>query len=175
MQPLTCPFPSNINPLQSNGFMFAISKLPEVTYFCQEAVLPSLSLPVAEISSPLVNYPIPGEKLTFGELEITFLIDEEMVNYKAVHDWMVGLGFPRQREQYRNFLNKDSIAISELSKGYSDATLQILSSANNPIRTIMFKDVFPTNLSSIQLQSTADSTIYLAGNATFMYTVYEFT
>lgn len=175
MQPLTCPIPGNINPLQSNGFMFAINKLPEVTYFCQEAVLPELDLPTASISNPLINYPIPGEKLTFGALTITFIIDEEMTNYKAVHDWMVGLGFPRQREQYRAFLNKDAMAITELSKGYSDASLQILNSANNAIRTITFRDVFPTNLSSIQLQSTADSTVYLAGSATFMYTMYEFT
>lgn len=175
MQPLTCPIPSNINPLQSSGFMFAVNKLPEVTYFCQSITLPELSLPTASVSSPFVNYPVPGEKLLFGELSITFLVDEEMVNYKAVHDWMIGLGFPRQREQYRSFVNKDALAISELYKGYSDATLQVLSSSNNPIRTIFFRDLFPTNLASLQLESTADSTIYLAGTATFMYTVYEFT
>ena len=174
MQPLTCPIPNNINPLQSNGFMFAINKLPEVSYFCQEATLPDLTLPAAPASSPLVDYPIPGEKLTFGELSITFLIDEEMTNYKAIHDWMVGLGFPKRHEQYRAFVNQGGSTTSELYKGYSDATLQILSSSNNPVRTIMFHDVFPTSLGSLQLQSNVDGTVYLAGNATFLYTLYEF-
>jgi len=176
MQSLTCPIPSNINPLQSNGFMFAINKLPNVSYFCQEANLPGLNLPAADMSTPFVDVPVPGEKLTFDEMTITFLIDENMANYIAIHNWMIGLGFPKSHAQYQQFIrnNASGLNTNELITGYSDGVLQIMNSSNNPIRTVQFSDLFPTQLQSIQLQSTTQDTVYLAGTATFRYTLYEF-
>lgn len=177
MLPLTCPIPENINPLQSNGFMFSIVKLPEIKYFCQEVTLPNLDAPAAEMGTPLVNTPIPGEKLSFGDLSITFLIDEQMKNYIALHDWMIGLGFPKSHAQYTNFVGSrlDELVLSELSAGYSDAVLQVLDSSNNPSRSIQFVDVFPTALNQITLTSTTTDTQYLAATATFQYTYYQFT
>ena len=175
MPTLSCPIPSNLNPLQSNGFMFAINKLPSVSFFCQEANLPGLTLPPAEVSSVFIDYPIPGEKLVFDDLQITFLIDENMENFMAIYNWMVGLGFPKLHEQYKQFVNSNDINPNELVAGYSDGVLQILNSSNNPIRTATFRDLFPTSLQSLQLQSTTNDTTYLAGNATFKYTLYEFT
>lgn len=175
MQTLTCPVPSNINPLQSNGFLFAIQKLPELTYFCQEVVLPDLQAPPAEFDNPLVVTPIPGEKLSFGDFSATFLIDESMSNYIAVYNWMIGLGFPESHQQYANFISKNVNATgSELLSGYSDGTLQILNSSNNVSRTVHFVDMFPTSLSSITLVTTTQDTTYLAATATFRYTAYRF-
>lgn len=176
MQPLTCPIPANINPLQSNGFLFGIQKLPEISFFCQEATLPDLQAPSAEIETPLVVVPIPGEKLSFGDLAITFLIDEGMHNYVAVHNWMVGLGFPESHEQYKNFISSrtNELNRNELLSGYSDGTLQILNSTNNPTRTVRFVDLFPTSLQQLTLQSTTQDTTYLAATATFRYTTYRF-
>jgi hypothetical protein len=124
----------------------------------------------------LVNAPVPGEKLSFGELSIQFLIDENMANYVAVHNWLVGLGFPQSHDQYKNFISTrtSSLDNNELLAGYSDGTLQILNSSNNPSRSIFFVDMFPTSLSQIQLQSTVTDTTYLAANATFGYTYYTF-
>lgn len=177
MQPLTCPIPANINPLQSNGFLFGIQKLPEISFFCQEANLPELTLPTADMASPLVDMPLPGDKPNFGELSITFLIDEEMINYVAIHNWLIGLGFPESHEQYANFISArtDQLNQNPLVAGYSDGTLQILGASNKAVRTIRFVDLVPTSLNSLQLQSTTSETTYLAGNATFRYTLYKFT
>ena len=174
MQSLTCPIPENINPLQSNGFMFGITKLPEVTYFCQEVNIPGVSLPEAVLSTPFSDVPIPGDKMVYDDLNITFLIDENMSNYTAVYNWMMALGFPKSREQYKVFMASQPAHLSELLKGYSDGTLQVLSSSMNTARAIRFVDMFPTNLSSLQLQSTTSDTVYLAGNATFKYNYYEY-
>lgn len=176
MQSLTCPVPSNINPLQSNGFLFSIQKLPEISFFCQEANLPSLSLPAIDTYNPLSVAPIPGNILDFGTLSITFLIDEEMKNYIAVHNWLVGLGYPEKHEQFQNFINSrtDGLNRSHLVAGYSDGILQVLNSSNNPTRTVHFVDLFPVSLEQIQLQSTVNDTTYLAGTAGFRYTFYRF-
>lgn len=175
-QTLSCPIPNNINPLQSNGFQFNITKLPDLSFFCQEVNIPGMTLPSPELSNPFSIAPVPGDKLDFDDLTVQFLIDEEMNNYISIQAWMVALGFPKNYEQYRKFIgDQRGNLVTELAKGYSDATLQILNSSNNPIRTITFRDVFPVSLQSLTLQSTTDSTQYLTGVATFKYTYYEFT
>lgn len=175
MRTLSCPIPTNINPLQANGYLLSITRLPGLTFFCQEANVPDLILPAPDMFTRFSDVPIPGDKLEFGDFVVTFMIDENMENYQAVHDWMIGLGFPDNNQQYTNMANSAPLNIrSELARNYSDGVLQILNNQNNPVKTIQFKDLIPITLQSLQLQSTANDTIYLAGQATFKYTAYEF-
>ena len=176
MQTLTCPIPHNINPLQSNGFLFTINKLPEISFFCQEVTLPNLQLPNVTQSTSLVDIMHPGDKLQFGELSVTFLIDGGMANYQAVSDWMMGLGFPERHEQFTEWVSQRRTfpTDGDGAASVSDGVLQILNSSNTAIKTIMFRDLFPTSLNSLQLQTTTGETMYLAGNATFAYTLYKF-
>jgi len=45
---LSCPIPSNINPLSPNGFLFNILKLPNLSFFCQSVNLPGITLGAPE-------------------------------------------------------------------------------------------------------------------------------
>ena len=175
MQTLTCPIPTNLNPLSPNGFQFGITKIPEVSFFCQEVSIPEVSLPMATQSTPLSDSRVPGDKLEFGELTIQFLIDEDMGNYLALHNWIMGLGFPKDHNQYTKWLRDHALLeTSELQQGYSDGNLIILNSNNAPNKTIKFVDLFPTSLASLQFQSTISEINYLVGTASFGYTYYEF-
>ena len=176
MLSLTCPVPNNINPLQSTGFMFTINKLPEISFFCQEANIPEITLPTAEFENRFSVVPVAGDKPQFGDLFITFLIDEGMENYVAVHNWLVGLGFPKDTNQYSSYIESHRTFNQEsnVSASVSDGVLQILNSSNNTTRTIQFIDLVPVSLTSLQLQSTVTETTYLAGNAVFKYNYYEF-
>lgn len=176
MQTLTCSVPNNINPLQTNGFLFTITKYPGLQYFCQELTLPGLELPAAIQVSPLVDIPHPGDKLTFNPLEVNFLIDETMSNWKAIHNWMVGLGFPRNHDQFKSYIETHTDALNRTvtNASVSEATLSILNSSNNSAAVIQFYDLFPISLSSLQFQTTTSDTQYFTGQATFGYTLYEF-
>jgi hypothetical protein len=175
MANLTCPFPSNINPLSPNGFMFNITKLPDVNFFCQSINLPGLNLPSITQGTPFSDAEIPGEKLTYDTLELQFIVDEQMLNYTSVHNWITALGFPQNYDQYINFVNQDQKnTTNELMQNYSDGVLQILNNSNNPIKTVHFRDLFPTALSALTFLSTSDDVQYLVGNVSFKYTYYEF-
>lgn len=175
MATLTCPVPTNLNPLSPNGFRFNITKLPDVEFFCQEVNLPEMSLGATQQYTPLSDPWIPGDKLDFGELTLQFLVDAEMKNYKAIHHWLVGLGFPKTWQQYTNFIKEDEKnQVSELMQNYSDGVLQILNNTNNPAQSIQFRDIFPTGLQSITFLSTSQDVQYIVGNATFRYSYYEF-
>lgn len=170
---LTCPFPSNINPLSPNGFMFTISRIPEVSFFCQEVQLPSVSLSNIEMPTPFVHYPLAGDTMDFGDLSIQFLVDSEMANYKSIFNWLRGLGFPENNLQYTDQVSSEN-GVSEVQASSSDATLSILNGNNQPIQTVRFIDVLPLSLESLTFLSTSQDVQYLIGNATFKYAYYKF-
>lgn len=169
----SCPLPQNINPLNPNGFMFSIARIPEVSYFCQEAPLPGLSLGVATVPTPFYDYPLPGDKVEFDDLTIEFLVDAEMKNYKAIFNWMTGLGFPELNRQYTDQL-LDRPPKSETVSTLSDANLSILGPSGSPIQTVQFKDVFPVNLSALRFTSTSTDVQYLTASASFKYMGFTF-
>lgn len=168
-----CLYPNNLNPLSPNGFNFSITKLPDVSFFCQRVLIPSVSLASIDNATPFVNNPIPGEIMTFSELTVSFLIDDQMKNYKAIYNWMVALGYPESYDQYKKFVNtQDSTVYSELARNYSDATVTVLDAKNNPTNSFKFYDLFPISLDPVQFESTAMDVNYVIGAATFKYTYF---
>jgi hypothetical protein len=168
------PLPGDITPMSPNGFNFTINKLPELSFFCQQVTLPSLSIGAPEQMTPFSTTPIPGEMATFDQLQVQFLVDSEMKNYKAIHNWLIALSFPENHKQYTNFVNGDDVMYSELAKNFSDGTLSMLNGTNNIAATVQFIDLFPLSLEGLTFQSTNTDVQYLVGNATFRYTYYKF-
>lgn len=171
---LSCPVPGDINPLSPNGYQFSIERLPEITYFCQEVNLPDVSFGTADVATPFSTYPMPGDRLSYGDLNVQFLVDTQMENYRAVFDWMNGLGFPENYTQYTNQVRTDMAYRGETPSTLSDATLIILNNNNIPIKYVRFFDCFPIALSSLTFSSTVQDVNYIVGNATFRFSYYKF-
>lgn len=170
---ISCPIPDNLTPLSPNGFSFSVSKLPDIMFFCQQVNLPGITLGAPEFGNPFQTAPIPGDTLTYDTLNIQFLVDSEMRNYKTIYNWIVALGFPENYEQYKAFVSADVNNYSELAKNYSDATLSILTGKNNIAQQVQFVDLFPATLESMVFQSTSTDVNYIVGNATFRYAYYK--
>ena len=171
---MTTSIPAKINPLSPNGFNFSISKAPNVTFFCQQAALPGIMLGEPTFATPFSTQPIPGDTLSYSPLTLNFLVDEQMLNYNVLYNWIVALGFPENYQQYTTLLAGDTVAYGELAKNYSDATLEILDANNNVIRTVTFYDAFPTALESINFSSTNTDVPYVVGQATFRFGHFKF-
>jgi hypothetical protein len=171
---MTISIPAGLNPLSPNGFNFSISKVPNVTFFCQQASLPGITLGDPSFSTPFSTQPLPGDTLSYEPLTVQFLIDEQMLNYNIIYNWIISLGFPESYSQYTTLLSGDTVQYDELAKNYSDGVLQILDSNNNPIRTVTFYDVFPTSLETLTFASTNNDVSYMVGSATFKFGHYRF-
>ena len=52
----------------------------------------------------LQTYHLPGDTISFSDLEITFLVDENLENYREIHGWMYGIGFPKSRTQFADLV-----------------------------------------------------------------------
>lgn len=178
MATLSCPNPSNINPLSPTGFLLSIQKLPDVAFFAQEVTLPSVDLPAIDMNTPLSRISLTGETLTYGDFTINFMIDEDMRNYTAIYNWLKALGFPKDHSEYSQFIedgqaNSTLYNKSENLVSYSDGTLAILGSNNVTVKAFTFVDLHPTSLSSLQFTANASDVNYLVGTATFRYTYFE--
>lgn len=172
---LSCPFPDNITPLSSGGFMLSIQKSPNVRFWCNQANLPGLTLGTANVGTPFMQVNTPGETLTFDTLNVQFLIDSNMDNYYELWNWMHGLGFPESWDNFKDFAAADTRNLrGNAAKVVSDATLTILNNSNVPVRNIQFIDMFPVNLTSLQMQANNSDVVYLTGEATFQYSHWKF-
>ena len=146
------------------GFKLQIKKTPHVNYFVQKARIPSVSLGSADVDTPFTKVPFPGTKLSFGNLQVTFKVDENMMNYMEIYSWLRDVGFPDNFAQYSN------IAGQSITSGdgiFSDITLTVLSSAMNPNLEVTFFDCFPVDLSDLEFDSTLSDVDYLTATVTF--------
>ena len=84
----------------------AFNRLPKTTWFCTAANLPGIQLGEASYPTPMTDTFVAGDKLTFETLNITFMVDEELQNYREIWDWLVGMGAPKQHSEWTTALTK---------------------------------------------------------------------
>lgn len=169
--------PSNLNFLSPLGFRFVIQRLPNVNYFCQNVIVPSVSIQGIDIPTPLASIPYPGGRLTFEPLTLRFRVDEDLKNYIEIYNWLVGLGHPVSLDQTRQLSASSatpSLKVGSAASYVSDASLVILTSHKNPNYLVSFRDVFPISLTELQFDSTAQDVNYLEASVTFRYLRYDF-
>jgi len=171
--------PSDLDYLKPNGFKFQIHNLPNVSYFCQAANIPAIQMGSPSLSTPLSDIPYPGDKLSYGDLVIRFLVQENMANYLELYNWLIGLGFPENHDQYKNWNESQRYrfpAISDKRLGalgnFSDADFFILDSDNNPNVKITYYDVFPVSLEGLDFDISSGRADFLVGIAAFKYRHY---
>ena len=185
--------PTKLDYASPTQFKFQIIKLPKVEYFCTAANLPGINLGTAEQITPLKDIPLPGDRLQYDTLTIQFLVDENLENYREIHGWMYGLGFPAARTQFANLVSagrdrfpnpgkqsastdagKVKYGAEPIGPVFSDATLNILTSKNNANIEVRFNDVFPVSLSGLNFDQQANDIDYLTATVSFKYKLYEF-
>ena len=182
--------PSKMDYASPVQFRFKIAKLPEVEFFIQSVNVPGISIGTSTVATPLYDYPVPGDEISFQSLDVSFLVDENLNNYKELHDWISGLGFGKSHQQFADLQatsedrfpgsSKGSLVAgveipAPLSEGgiYSDATLTILNSKNIAKTEIRFQNVFPTSIGSLSYDVKAGDVNYLQAQASFSYINYD--
>ena len=149
-----------------------MAKFPKVDFFSNSARIPELSLELTRQPSYLKNIDVPGERLTFGDLTLKFLVDENMENYISVYNWLKGLGFPETTKEFKD-LTTDKDGQRDSKEAFCDGTLRILNSNYREVAQVKFRDLFPTSLTSLDFDATNTDVQYFTAEATFKYTIYN--
>ena len=168
----------NRNFLSPTGFRFNLKRSPKVAFFCNEANIPDLNLGVALQPNYLRDIPTPGDKIDFGDLSLRFLVDENLENFMEIQNWIRGLGYPEEVQEFRDLDSEATIAgpyVKDKQNIYSDGTLQILSNNLVPKFNVNFKDLFPVSLTTLTFDATDTDIQYFTANVDFKYTSYNVT
>ena len=147
-------------------FIVSVKRLPNVEFFTQRTQIPGVSATPVEKPNPFnVMYETP-DKLRYDNLNFSFIIDEKMNNYLEIYNWIKGITFPQNFDQFK--------AINESKEGrFSDISVLVLNSSKNPSINITYKNCFPISLSEVVLDTTSPDLIYPEATVTFQYDYYE--
>jgi len=151
--------PTNRNFLNPIGYLLKLEKFEGVDFFCQTANVPDVSMPTTEVASPFRNLPIiPGGGVTFGDFSVRFIVDEDLVNYNAVHKWIRDVG------------NADQMARTTPEADIlTNGQLHIVTSQYNPAFIVEFRDIFPVSLSGLQFDATMTDVEYITAEVVFKH------
>lgn len=157
---LTEPTEKNrdINYLKGNRFQVVMDPvIKNVDYTVVEFDIPGIST-----SNPTVNggvaktrYLESADTVEYEELSLRFLVDENMNNYKEMHDWILG-----------TVTEEDNLEDGKDKR----ITILVYSSHNNLVRTVHFENCKPISLSPISFRSGGDGITDSSCSATFTYT-----
>lgn len=150
------------NYLSPTSFLVVIDRLPNVEFFCQKITIPDVSGTPQSVNSPLGLFYEPQGALSYSDLDLSFVVDENMSNYLEIFRWLEGLGSPEDQQQYKTLKNSQA-GIK------SDITVILNNNHKNPNIQFRFKDAFPISISSISMDVTATDVSPIEATASFRY------
>lgn len=151
--------PKNRNFLNPIGYLLKLEKFEGVDFFCQSTNVPDINMPVTEIASPFRSLPIvPGGGVSFGDLVVRFIVDEDLKNYNSIYKWIRDNG------------NADQMTRKTIEEDiYTNAQLHIVTSQYNPAFIIDFRNIFPTSLTNLQFDATISDVEYITAEVVFKH------
>ena len=93
--------PENLNYLSNVSFRLTMEDAPHMTWFCQAANIPGVSIDAIEVFNPTATIPVAGSRVSFEELSVRFIVDEHMKNWTEIYDRIIALGLAEGQEKFR--------------------------------------------------------------------------
>ena len=173
---------------QNNQFQLNIPIFPLTQWFVVSCNVPGVTMGQGVVPTPLIDVPLMGDKLTYDQFNMTFLVDEKLKNYIELHDWLVNMAAPQNHDQFgartseyvispsqptKFYRNGEEVAGSTSDRDlYCDIQLTILSSKNNPVAVITMQNAFPVTLSALDYTQQDTDTTYVQCNVSFAFMLY---
>ena len=144
----------NKNPLSTNdAFKVVFQKAPNTSYFCQNFIMPSVTVSEVTVGRPQQDAYFPGDKLVYEPLTLTMLVAEDLNNFSEIYDWLA----------------RNVKTVAAPKDVFDDITVHILNSKKNVNRRVVFKNAFPTNIGSISFSVSDSDIVYPQVDVTFRY------
>jgi len=169
----------NTNVLYGNHYRFALSGLPDLTFFVQAFTHPAVTAEVIDRANPYTKIKEVADTLTYGSLSLTFLIDAQFKTYSSIYWWMKGYGFPHSYDEIKEFreTRREQIGTRYSTPNELEKTTAVLSilqpDTERPIVEITFSDVFPTQLGELSFSTVDPEPPQMVCQAQFACTEFE--
>jgi len=173
----------NRNFLSPIGFKFTIDRMRGVDFFCQSANIPAMNLGSADTGTRLNKLRNPGDELAYEDLYLRFLVDENMKNWYQVANWMREIATPYSTTEFRYDRGKiQPVNKREATVDYAtannqwrcDCSLLILSSNYRIVSEVVFRDAWPTSLSTLNFDASTSDINYFTAEVALRYNYYDY-
>ena len=164
--------PSTLSLLSPINFAMSIERCPNVNWFIQKINLPGISLTPTEYATPMLGLPEVGDHMTWGNLILTYKVDEDFNSWFEIFNWLTGIATFNNSDQYNTMEHQPLYSGHGIK---SDISLIVLDSNRNPNFTIQYHDAYPINLSSLNFDTTQADIQYLGATVVFKYDYYSIT
>lgn len=161
--------PENLNYLQENKFIVTFTRIPHVQFLCNKVNLPGIRSDRPQQVTMGRDAPLPGSKASYDEFSMQFYVDEDLVSWLEIYNWIHDYSTIRGSKYYSR-LNDYSNHSGNGQPQYSDCSLMILDDRNYPKYRVDFSYVFPTSVTGIQFDSTVTDIRPIYATAMFGYT-----
>jgi len=159
--------PNNPSFLANNKYEFVIDRLPNFTFFVQGVVFPSITMNPVQTPTPYVPVFNPSNTLSYEQLQVTYVVDEDMTSWFEIYNWMTNLGNPTSLDK----LGTLTTTPGKLNSVTSDASLLIKTNSNNDNVNVIFKDLFPVELTGFPMSS-SEGQDFQTTTVAFAYTYF---
>lgn len=155
---------TNMNYLQPTGYKLVIDhkRFGNLQFFAQSVSHPTVSISAAALQYKRANIHLAGDKLTFGEMTATIIVDENMQGYTEIFQWA--------KQLVENANTTPSMSQSSTA---ADITVNVLSSNNNTIKKIRYADCVPTDIGSIEFVANTSDVQYITFTVSFAFSYFE--
>ena len=160
--------PSNYNLLSPTAYKLNIDRLPLVSYWCQNVMLPGIQIGESMQNTPFRALPQPGQNMTFDIFDCMFLVDEDMANWNEMYNWMRQITNPSDPKKEFATL-PDSTNTINAKDMYSNARLHLMTNSMNSNKVIEFVNLFPTVLTPVTLESTDTAAQPIMATVSFVF------
>lgn len=157
---------TNKNYLQPTGFKVVIDRrsYSNLEFFAQSVMHPGSSVnPLDVATTRVTSLPLAGDKITYTNLTLDVILDEDMESYKEMQNWL---------ERIVNEGHVPETTDTKVST-YADINVMIMSSHNNKNVQIKYKECMPVDIGSVNLASNVGDVAYLTFQVSFRFSEFE--
>ena len=150
-----------------SGFTFLLTDLPTILtrdksrnllLNCNTVFLPGVNIGVTKVNHLGGYINTPSNDLKFDDMNLTFLLDENLDNWKTIFNWLILMNN-----------NKDVFAVAWDVPVVTGILAYYNNWLNKKVLEIEYWKVWPTGLGQITLSTKTDGSQYLEASVTFTF------
>jgi hypothetical protein len=160
----------NVNLFQPTSFRVIIDRkfYKRLQFYVQSVNHPGAQNAAADTPySRIGGVPLPGNTMTYGELTMNVLLDEDFESYIEMYDWMLRLVNEEQVASPMRNSSQDPIPT------YADIHVHALTNANNHNRLLKYIDCVPVSVGDINFEATNQGVEAITFQASFRFSYFE--
>ena len=161
----------NINLFQPTGFRVILDRknYNNLAFFVQRINHPGAQNSAAETPfSRVGGVPFPGNTMTYGELAMDVLLDEDFEAYQEMYNWMLRLVNEKQvapRDTYAR-------GSEEKIPTYADIHVTALTNSNNKNKMFKYIDCVPVSVGDIAFEATNSGVDFITFPVSFRFSYF---